>query len=173
MKIRILIPIRKVKLFSDSFYWTPGHSYIVWPGVFFVLFQCKNRVSPFSFPFISEVIYQRIVIFDKTVINNRGYDVLYSYYVIELIFAGSIPYPIFVFIKNNEINSFSNSLYIVFQVILVWNYFAWRLYTILHHTCCKIYICYLISYSSFLTLFCSIESISPLFRTRRLSKRGL
>lgn len=125
MKIRILIPIRKVKLFSDSFYWIPGHNYIVWPGIFFVLFQCKNRVSPFSFPFVSEVIYQGIVIFDKTVINNRGYDVLYGYYIIELILTGSIPYPIFVFIENNEINSFSNSFYIVFQVILVWNYSAY------------------------------------------------
>ena len=52
-------------------------------------------------------------------------------------------------------------------------YYFWRLYTILHHLCYKTYRCYLISYSSFLTLFYSIESISPLFRTRRLSKRGL
>ena len=52
-------------------------------------------------------------------------------------------------------------------------YFFRRLYTILHHTCCKTYRCYLISYSSFLTLFHPIESLSPLFRTRRLSKRGL
>src|SRR5699024_6046756 len=126
MKIRILIPIRKVKLFSDSFYWAPGHSYVATTGCFFVLFQCKNRVSPFSFPFISEVIYQGIVVFNKTVINNRGYDVLYGYYIIELIFTGSIPYPIFMFIKNNEINSFSNSFYIVFQVILVCNYSTYR-----------------------------------------------
>ena len=47
------------------------------------------------------------------------------------------------------------------------------LYTILHQICCKTYVCYLISYSSFLILFHSIESYSPLFRTRRLSKRGL
>ena len=47
------------------------------------------------------------------------------------------------------------------------------LYTILHQICCKIYRCYLISYSSFLTLFHPIESHSPLFRTRRLGKRGL
>ena len=47
------------------------------------------------------------------------------------------------------------------------------LYTILHHICCKTYTCYLISHSSFLILSHSIESYSPLFRTRRLSKRGL
>lgn len=52
-------------------------------------------------------------------------------------------------------------------------YLMRRLYTILHHICYKTYICYLISYSSFLTLFYSIESLSPLFRTRRLSKRDL
>lgn len=48
-----------------------------------------------------------------------------------------------------------------------------RLYTILHQICYKTYRCYLISYSSFLTLFHPIESHSPLFRTRRLGKRGL
>lgn len=47
------------------------------------------------------------------------------------------------------------------------------LYTILYHIYCKTYTCYLISHSSFLILSHSIESYSPLFRTRRLSKRGL
>jgi hypothetical protein len=61
----------------------------------------------------------------------------------------------------------------VMVVFLEFWYKWWLLYTILHHICYKTHGCYLISYSSFLTLFHPIESLSPLFRTRRLSKRGL
>ena len=72
-------------------------------------------------------------------------------------------------------NLYNKGLYVVRQYYFQYNddNTVRLLYTILHHICCKTYTCYLISHSSFLILSHSIESYSPLFRTRRLSKRGL
>ena len=82
------------------------------------------------------------------------------------------------FLKCFKVDEYKDMLVTVSGVLsgplgFIVGYYFRRLYTILHQICYKIYRCYLISYSSFLTLFHPIESHSPLFRTRRLGKRGL